>query len=375
MLNQLNSFEDRFWGLLSKKLTNQATVNELSELDEMILANPDLQYQADLLSEMWSQPAKQNFPEGEAAYMNHLVNHKDEFFLEANAALYNEEIISEKQGFWGRLSGKQILSYSVLLIIAVSIFFLLNPSQKVEPPVAEAVSSVVTKNGNRTKIVLPDGSGVWLNAGSKLEYDKSFGKTIREVHLDGEAYFDVVKNPERPFIVKTHAANIKVLGTTFNVRSYPGDNKVETSLIRGSVEVTLHKRPAEKWVLKPNEKLVLLNDYLEPNPAKNYDTLRNRMANEPVIAIKRLTYQPGETFAVEAAWANNKLSFEDESFLEVSKKMERWYDVKFVFNNKKHEDLMMSGSFTSETIDQAMDALQYSFKFRFEIKNKEVTIY
>jgi len=220
---------------------------------------------------------------------------------------------------------------------------------------------------------LPDGSVVWLNAGSKLEYDKSFGNTIREVKLSGEAYFDVVKNPSKPFIVNTNSAKVKVLGTAFNVRSYPDDNKIETSLIRGSVEVTLNKRPEEKWILKPNEKLVLLNDYIAPQVKEK--ALDKRIINEPVIAIKKLTYQPGETVAVEAAWTSNKLSFEDESFLEVSHKMARWYDVNFVFKSEELKNLMLHGSFTTETINQAMEALQYSFKFKYEIKDKLVTIY
>ncbi len=375
MYNSFNSSEERLWCLLSKKLTNDAHDEELAELDALILNNPGFQYQAELITEMWKQPVKQNLPEGEAAYIRHLVNHKEEFFLETKAEPFTEEIITEKEKIWQRFSRKQMLVLSSLLIIAASSFFYLNKTKKEEQPIAAAVSSVATKNGNRSKIILPDGSTVWLNAGSKLEYDKSFGNTIREVNLIGEAFFDVVKNPQKPFIVKTQAANIKVLGTTFNVRSYPGDNKIETSLIHGSVEVTLNKRPDEKWVLKPNEKLVLLNDYLDPIPQINNSSVHTRLAQEPVIAIKKLTYQSGETIAVEAAWTNNKLSFEDESFLEVTQKMERWYDVKFVFKNKAHQDLMLHGSFTTETIDQAMDALQYSFKFRFEIKNKEVTIY
>lgn len=375
MHNSSDTNQDKLWNLLTKKLAGEALEEELVELDALILLNPGAQYQADLITEMWKQQGKQNIQAGEAAFMRHLVNHKEDFFQETKTELVTDEIFAGRKTAWQRYHGKNLLILASVLLLSVSTFLYFNKSQKPAAPVAEAVSSVATKNGNRSKIILPDGSTVWLNAGSKLEYDKSFGNIIREVHLDGEAYFDVVKNPQKPFIVKTSAANIKVLGTTFNVRSYPDDKKIETSLIHGSVEVTLNKRPDEKWILKPNEKLVLLNEYLKPIAQKENTAIQQRFSKEPVIALKKLTYHAGETIAVETAWTRNILSFEDESFYEAAQKMERWYDVKFVFKKKEHEDLMLHGSFTNETISQAMEALQYSFKFRFDIKENVVTIY
>ncbi|MBL0358360.1 MAG: DUF4974 domain-containing protein [Chitinophagaceae bacterium] len=132
------------------------------------------------------------------------------------------------------------------------------------------------------------------------------------------------------------------------------------------------KKAGRKWMLKPNEKLVVLNEYIQQ---KREERPAIKLQTRPYLAIRQLTYQKGDTIAVEAAWTQNKLSFEDESFLEVAQKMERWYDVKFLFKNRTHEDLMLHATFTTETIYQAMEALQYSFKFKYEIKDKEVIIY
>src|SRR5260221_1009127 len=124
----------------------------------------------------------------------------------------------------------------------------------------KAISRITTKNGSKTNLLLPDGTRVWLNAGSSITYDSSYDKMMREVILSGEGYFDVVRNKEKPFIIHAAKINIKVLGTQFNVKSYPTDNTTEASLIHGSIEVTFRDKPNKKIILKPNEKIVVDND-------------------------------------------------------------------------------------------------------------------
>src|SRR4029078_631833 len=102
-------------------------------------------------------------------------------------------------------------------------------------------NTVSTKRGSKSKVQLPDGTQVWLNADSRIAYNEKFQGNLREVTLEGEAYFDVVRDEKRPFVIHTAAIDIKVLGTAFNVRSYANEKNTETSLIRGSIEVTLVK--------------------------------------------------------------------------------------------------------------------------------------
>jgi transmembrane sensor len=361
--------QEKFWILLSKKLSGEATDSEIVELQQFIQKNAEWQLAVQNLEDLWKHRAKNDdYMQGEDAYMLHLHRIK-ELNIPFGETLIETPVVSIRK--------KRKWYWAVAAVIAVSagLFgFLKNSGSKVETEVtADQVNEVSTRPGSKSKIHLPDGSTVWLNADSKLEYDKNFNGEMREVQLTGEAFFDVVKNAKKPFIVHTGSANIKVLGTSFNVKSYLGDKTTETSLIRGSVEVTLKKRPGEKWMLKPNEKLVILNEYIQPE--RNTRQPINKIESRPFIAIRQLTYQNGDTIALEAAWTKNKLSFEDESFLEAAQKMERWYDVNFVFKNKIHEELMLHATFTTETIYQAMEALQYSFKFKYEIKDNEVTIY
>jgi ferric-dicitrate binding protein FerR (iron transport regulator) len=273
------------------------------------------------------------------------------------------------------------MSVAALLLLAAWWYFIFSPASSGSigsQPIAANIKpgEISTQYGSRTTQRLPDGSRVWLNAGSKLTFGENFGENIREVTLTGEAFFDVVKNPAKPFVIHTSTIDVKVLGTQFNVKSYPSDKTTETSLIRGSVEVVVKTRPNEKYVLKPNEKLVVLNDQQSIKAAPNNYGGAGRLLNrDNLIAIKNLTYQQGDTSDIESAWIRNKLSVKNMPFAEMSKIAERWYDVRFEFRDKKLEDLWITGSFDNETLTQLLEALQYSFTFNYEINDKTVIVY
>ncbi len=367
---------DRLWTLVARKLARECSTDELLELSSLMAENSDWHLQIQLIMTSWQGNDKLNRQDLEASYQNHLTRLKESGFelhaVENDNAEYIE--LTEHRKFPKFRKLKLILAVATILTVIVIISIQqFTKGVKTSNPVAENTNNVIsTKHGSRSKIELPDGSTVWLNAGSTLTYNKQFDNQLREVFLNGEAYFDVVKNAEKPFIVHTTITDIKVLGTAFNVRSYATDETVETSLIRGSVEVTLRKRPGEKWLLKPNEKLVLLNDNRLPSrqPSEKKETVRT-----PLIAKKELTYQPGDSIAVEIAWTKNKLSFEDETFEEVAIKLERWYDVEFEFRNPKLKEVTLHNSFTNETLEQVLDALEFSLNFKHRIMGKKVIIY
>ena len=369
---------ERINTLVTRNLAGEATETEIRELQSLTAQNPELEPVVNSIASYWHTQHSSDQEFLEATYLQHLERMKAKGVVFESDESY-KELFNNKYKTKRLLKRITLWAIPVILILFITLRTFLPTTAKTKSEALEpnGNNEITTNNGSRTIIQLPDGSRVRLNAGSKLEYDnKSFNNTTREVKLAGEAYFDVVKNASKPFIVNTSSAKVKVLGTTFNVRCYPEDKKIETSLIHGSVEVTLNKRPEEKWVLKPNEKLVLLNEGVSIPEIKEKVVDKKKMVEETAIAIKKpLTYQEGEAVAVEAAWAYDKLSFKDESFAEVANKMARWYDVKFVFRNEELKELLIYGSFAKETIDQAMEALQYSFKFRCVIKDKEVIIY
>ncbi len=367
---------DRIWTLMSRKLSGEATQAELSELDDLVKRYPDADIPVKFIHEFWAIPTESDEEFLEATFHLHSDRLKEKGFdLEINKFetgslnldMPVERRRSKKKLFW--------FSSAVVLTAAIVVFNLLSASKKTYSQEKVAQSEVSTKNGSRTKIQLPDGTSVWLNSSSKLVYDNTnFGSNIREVSLTGEAYFDVVKNPNKPFVIHTAKMDIKVLGTAFNVKCYPGEKTTETSLIRGSVEVTLKDRQ-EKIIMKPNEKLILNNDDIKPIKqlvAKSKQAVIDKV--NPIIELSHLTIFPKDSTIVETGWVENRLIFSDERLDEIAKKMERWYGVSITIDNERLKKELLTGSFEKETIYQALNALQLTTAFTYKVDKDVITI-
>ncbi|MGG9962659.1 FecR family protein [Ferruginibacter sp. SUN106] len=368
---------DRIWTLMSRKLSGEATQAELIELDDLVKIHPDTDIPVQYIHEFWSIPAESDEEFLEATFHLHSERLKEKGFdLEINkheTGSLNLDMPVESK------SKKRLLwaSAAVVITAAILVFTLFPGAKNTYSQEKVAQSEVSTKNGSRTKIQLPDGTSVWLNSSSKLVYDNEhFGTGIREVSLTGEAYFDVVKNPNKPFVIHTAKMDIKVLGTAFNVKCYPGEKTTETSLIRGSVEVTLKDRQ-EKIIMKPNEKLILNNEDVRPVKKLLSST---KQANEvekvkPIIELGHLTLYPKDSsIVVEKGWVDGRLIFSDERLEDIAKKMERWYGVTIVITNEKLKKELLTGSFEKETFSQALNALQLTTAFNYKINKDVITI-
>jgi ferric-dicitrate binding protein FerR (iron transport regulator) len=383
MLDQNNSSQNQFWSLLSKKISKEANVEELQELQSILLKNPDLHHQADMLTEMWQQGLINKSAGSEAAYMRHIMKHKDEFFVEENPIEINtDDAVSETNpGFFRTLFSKKrltVFSFLAFVILATGAIYLLQ-KRDTKLPAEQAISSVVTKNGNRTKIVLPDGTQVWLNAGSNLDYNNSvFNKDLREVTLNGEAYFDVTKNADKPFIIHTKKMDVKVVGTAFNVRSYDDEKTAEASLIKGSIEVTIKDRKNQKIILKPNEKISIANEEPAEILLKSGEKIAIKDQNSnliPQIVVKELEANPVNNIIPEIAWTQNKLYFEDESLEDIGPMIERWFGKNVIIQNESLKKVRYTGNFENETIEEVLSYLKLSRTFNFKIDNDNVVIY
>lgn len=368
--------EEIVWNLIAKKLSGEASNEELQELETALRCNPDLHYSMQTLTDLWRSSFPDHRAEAEEAFNNHLSR-----IQQVDAGFDVHGLYPEAPAYPESNSGNKrkkifiISSLSAVLLAGLIWYAGFNSKPSSSPTTTDQslkTNSVIsTHNGSKTNVVLPDGTQVWLNAGSELTYDKQYGNIIREVNLKGEAFFDVIKNKEKPFVIHTGKINIKVLGTAFNVKSYPGERTIETSLIRGSIEVTFKDRPAEKVILKPNEKLVVANEEV---PEINAPKQALKKKSEPIVAIDHLNYAKIDSTVIETAWVQNRLVFQDESFQDLARRLERWYAVTIKFDDSPVENLHFTGSFSTETIQQALNALQVSQHFNYSFHSNEISI-
>lgn len=358
--------------LVSKKLTGEISEGETHELNHLLSNSPDLYETIQLLELAWAQ---NHYPQSGEASIESLIRKIEEAPREESA--YPAPVLSFQK------SSKKIYilwAAAALTILAISALVWKASSEKLPdpPPTGRekpVINVVQTKPGSQTNIVLHDGTKVWLNADSKLSYANNFNGTTREVNLSGEAFFDVVSNKNKPFIIHTSKIVIRVTGTSFNVRSYPDEARVETSLIKGKVEVSLLSNPGKVFYLNPSEKLVLKDLALDKAKRDEIKLLSGAVNVSPIVPeIKRLAYYSVDSIPVETAWLNHQLAFFDESFREVANKLEKWYDVKIVFASPDLEKIRFSGKFENETIEQSFQALQIIGRFRYDINNKTIII-
>jgi ferric-dicitrate binding protein FerR (iron transport regulator) len=248
------------------------------------------------------------------------------------------------------------------------------------PAAAKTVKGeeVLARAGARTRMVLPDGTQVWLNSNSKLKYNNGFNTGAREVGLEGEAYFDVVKDLQHPFIVHTSSLDIKVLGTAFTIKSYPQDETIEATLLRGMIEVTRKDNPnTPRVILKPNEKLVF-NKQLPAIvlPGRSRDSVSARPpAAMPDMAVNSIRLDIPDSNKVETAWMYNRLVFNGDTFKELALKMERWYNVKITIRDESLGRCRFGGAFANETVEDAFRALQLTTAFNYKISGNEIELY
>ena len=371
--------EERIWELIAKKLAGEATLSEIRELEDRLRKEPDMHYPLQTILDLWHLKAKDEDDAFEA-FDRHAerMNSLGIDFETPSGYLpaINQDGPADKPAGGTRVKNLSVIIAVFSLFLAMAIYFSFRSNREHQTGKAFASGSEVsTRYGSKTKLVLPDGSQVWLNSGSRLTYDKNYGNPLREVALTGEAYFDVVKMPSFPFIIHTSRINIRVLGTAFNVKSYPGEKHTVTSLVRGSVEVTFKDRPNAKIILNPNEKLVTGNDEDIAVPKASQKIREAKIIRQdPLVAISHLTYQPVDSTIIETSWMDGKLIFRSETFEELAVQMERWYGISIRFGEDRLRKKKCTGIFENESIEQALTALQLIVPFKYVINKKDVLI-
>jgi transmembrane sensor len=211
---------------------------------------------------------------------------------------------------------------------------------------------VVSPMGNKAMTMLPDGTKIWLNAGSTIEYSLSDKKQMREVFLTGEAYFEVAKNPHKPFIVNAGVIIIKAYGTIFNVKAYPEERAVEATLVEGSISVEVQNKPENKIMLKPNEQVF----YYKPTSERS----------------EKLLITKGIDPELFTSWINDRLQISGETLESLAVKLERKYGMEIHFEDNSLKDLRFTGIIENETVEQVLELIKISSSVNYKIHNREI---
>ena len=327
--------------LIANYLTEGLDKNALDELKTWIAASAENQQYFIRQREIWFSAVSR-----EAAS----VYDKDKAFENFRNRVESQKEIqsTSRRGF--SLSALWRYAAVVAIIIAVGCISYWRGEVNVKDTFADI--SVEAPLGSKTKLYLPDGTLVWLNAGSRMTYSQGFGVDNRKVELEGEGYFEVKRNEKIPFFVKTKDLQLQVLGTKFNFRDYPEDHEVVVSLLEGKVGLNNLLREEKEAVLSPDERAVL-------NKANGLLTVESVTASNA------------------SQWTDGYLFFDEELLPDIAKELERSYNVKIHIANDSLKTFRFYGNFVrrEQNIQEVLEALASTEKMQYKIEERNITIY
>lgn len=220
------------------------------------------------------------------------------------------------------------LPYAAVFILAfglgLSALFMQHPGS----PLQEFTVSVA--KGQRSNLLLPDGTKVWVNSHTEIRYDNEYGIRNRKIVLKGEAFFEVEKNEELPFVVNAEEVDIQVLGTTFNLKAYPEDDEIIATLFTGSIKGVVGDK---EFTISPRQHLT-------------YDRLR-----------KVMQVSESENVNYISMWRDNELAFMDETLEEVAKILNRMYNIEVVILSEKIKSYRFSGVIKNNSLDNVIEII------------------
>lgn len=252
-----------------------------------------------------------------------------------------------------RKSKSKFYPYSIaasisVILIAFAIWFI--PGSGLREFFIWNVHEEITSKGQRNLIVLEDGTSVWLNSESRLKYPSTFkNENTREVYLEGEAFFNVVKNPGKPFVVHTSEISIKVLGTAFNVKSYKQDTFIETTLVHGSVSIEAQDQGK--------------NIQLLPNQHAKFNKHSKELILEETVQTSDYV-----------DWKNGVLIFDEQPFSKVKEALERWYNITIHIEDKSALNCTFSARFVNESLEDVLELFKTSESITYSIEGDQVYI-
>jgi len=332
------------------KFVERSDSNCISDWEEWIIDHPENKEEFDKAKEIVE------------ALLNNkripLINlHKKEF----SQKLITEIEKTEKKAvrIYSRLWQK--VAASLIFLISVSyLWYFLSINNQGASDIA--YNEVYVPTGEKSQVILSDGTHIWINSGSRLKYPVEFNNETRNVYLEGEAYFEVTKQNGSVFKVYTKNTEIEVLGTSFNVNAYPDDDETRTTVIEGLVSMSVLEEDIEPIVIKPNQ-VAILKD------AKLTVMSRGSENSKEIRVIDKINTSP------VTSWKDHLLVFDDETFEDIAVKMERWFNVEILIEDEYLKQQRYTGKFIhNETVYQVLEIIKTTTPLEYIFKENEITI-
>jgi transmembrane sensor len=363
-------------------------VNQYSE--ELIIRFLNGELNEDEIREVnkWINSSKENFAEFETyrkiwlSSAIHLTNNK----FDAMAAwektvryIHQNEL---NRGFMYSLRKNKLmqrtLQIAALFILFVSFgaigsYFVFS-SRNLQS--ANQYCEIVTPKGSKSKITLPDGSTAWINAGSKLSYSGDFNKTERVVNLQGEAYFNVKTNRAKPFMVQTSFLKVKAYGTVFNVKAYPEEKTIETTLVEGNVVVEAKNITDEtySYTLKPKQNFIYhietRSDELPITEIAKNENIKTEKAETAKQIVQVININKPELYT---SWKDENWVIEGVKLDAVATLLERKFNTKIDIQNDALKLYKFTGTIRNETLEQVLYILRLTTPLEYQIGKGNVT--
>ncbi len=368
-MNNSTDNNDAIGNVICKFLSDSATQEESENLVKWLKESQKNRFHYFAVKRIW-QEGHANINENEF-----LENSLERLSL--RLALSDKDKNKDNNSF--KFSFKQIsVAATILILIGISSLLgikLMNLSE-----FNQNQYEISVPLGSRTNIILPDGTDVWLNAGSKLIYNSDFGRRDRSVSLIGEAYFDVNKHDNFVFTVNTRDLDIRVHGTEFNVKSYPEEDITETTLVSGRVEVLLTEegsRVPQSLFLLPNQKMTYFRD-----GRKTIGLVEEKQIPEEATVKAEPEYSAAPAVIVSdvveteeyTSWKDGRLIFMSESLETLAKKLERFYNVQISFQDETIKNLSYTGTLEEVTIEEVLRAIARTSRIKFSIDKNQIVI-
>ncbi len=246
-----------------------------------------------------------------------------------------------------------------------------------------ALNETIVPYGGKAELKLSDGTVVYLNSGSKFSYPSVFSKTERMVYLEGEAFFKVKTNKEKPFVVNTNDATIKAYGTEFNVNAYKDEPVVTATLVEGIITVTPKNHSDNEVVLKPKEHAVIQKSLGNVSVSSDKDALpSDTKTKDNKVAVdntnlrnENLSVQSKIDTDIYTSWKEDSWFIENESLQSLSKKLERRYDVEITFSDDELKTLRFTGRIDKEPIEQVLLYISLTASLNHKIEGREIELF